>query len=764
MQQSQIGSNQSQLQCADEKIQFSGAIQPHGVLIAVTEPDFSIVQTSESSLTIFGIAHQDLLGQPLETLIGSEQQAWLLQQLLPDTVILNPFCLDVNCKNDNKKFDAVIHRIDGLLIIEFEETTILGPDQSLDFLHSSHQAVAHLLACTDLQHLLTAVAEFVRTLTGFDRIMIYLFDSDWNGTVLAECKAAEAKSYLGSKFPASDIPSQARELYKRNRLRLLTDVDAVPSPIHPSNNPLTNTSLDLSESTLRAMSPVHIEYLKNMEVAASMSFSLINNGELRGLIACHHASAKHVDFRIRQACDFLSRLVSLQIDIIEERKTFKRLAELKDARKDVLLHISGQDDFPSAIAGSGALLQVTGARGAAIVWDERCFVLGQTPDKQQIAALVVELSQTNLPVFVSDSISKHLPSAKSIENSASGLLAIRLATTDSKWLLWFRPEQLEEVNWAGMPKEPGHESDDMRLHPRKSFELWKEKVTGKSLPWLSCEVQSALELRTALLDLTLSMLEKKHAAELERQVKELDSLSQELILQRDAARLASKSKSEMVSVVSHDLRSPLTSIKGALTLLESGIFQIEPEGAELVTIANNGCGYLLKLISDLLNLDAIEYGGIALDKIEIPVNQLIEEAFQLVRAAANSQGIILEAQVESAIVFADKDRLLQVLVNLISNAIKFSPAQSRIVVSTQSRNGSTTFKVIDEGRGIPAEFKQSIFQRFKQVEAADRSEKGGTGLGLAICKSIVEAHGGTIGVDSEDGKGSTFWFTLPGTA
>jgi light-regulated signal transduction histidine kinase (bacteriophytochrome) len=752
----------SHSKCAEEKIHIPGAIQPHGVLIAVTEQALSIVQASESAFTIFGIAHQDLIGQPIKTLIGSEQQVDLTRQIATNTVRLNPLRLTVNCKTGQKDFDAAIHRSDGLLIIEFEETTNLQPDQSLDFFRTSNQAIAQVLTCTSQQHLLQTVAEFVRTLTGFDRIMIYLFDQEWSGTVLAECKAAESKSYLGLKFPASDIPAQARELYTRNRMRLLVNVEAEPSPICPSNNPLTSAPLDLSESILRAMSPVHIEYLKNMGVAASMSLSLISNGELRGLIACHHTSAKHVDHRVRQACDFLARLISLQIDAMQERETFKRLEVLKDARKDLLLHISGQDDLPSAIASSGKLLDIPGARGAALVWDERCFLVGKTPEERQIAQLVAKLSETNLNVFVSDAVSKHLVVANSMAVSASGLLAIRLATSGSKWLLWFRPEQLEEVSWAGKQEELEQGDSSAHLRPRKSFEIWKETVSGKAVPWLSCEVQNALQLRTDLLDITLSISEKKRAADLERQVKELNSLSQQLLVTRDEAMEASRRKSELVSVVSHDLRTPLTSIKAALSLLLSGLVcEIEPDGAELITIADAGCDFLLNLINDLLNLESIESGGVTLEKSEVSVSSLIDEAFELVRSAANLQGITLVAEAESITVLADKDRLLQVLVNLISNAIKFSPAHSRIIVSAQSSNGVTTIKVADQGRGIPLEFRQTIFQRFKQVEAADRHEKRGTGLGLAICKALVEAHGGAIGVESELHKGSTFWFSLP---
>ena len=170
---------------------------------------------------------------------------------------------------------------------------------------------------------------------------------------------------------------------------------------------------------------------------------------------------------------------------------------------------------------------------------------------------------------------------------------------------------------------------------------------------------------------------------------------------------------------------------------------------------------MLSMIGELLELDRLESGSVALEKSELLLSELVKEAFALVGALADKSKIALIDEVNSATVNADKERILQVLVNLISNAIKFSPPESQIVVSSLLQNEETVIRVTDKGRGVPEKFRESIFERFKQVEANDRSEKGGAGLGLAISKTIVEAHGGKIGVSSELESGSTFWFTLP---
>ncbi len=755
------------LLCEDEKIHIPGAIQPHGVLLTMSRSELLILQVSESAATIFGIASSEIIGKPLQFLIGETARTELTTRLsLTGVAQLNPLRLVVNCRPTSKAFDAVIHVSEELLVLELEEAESRKAEQSLDFFRTSNDAVSQLLACDSKQKLLETSVQFVQSFTGFDRVLLYLFDKQWNGTVEAECKADGVESYLHLQFPASDIPAQARELYKRNYLRLLVDVNAQPAAILPANNPSTGAPLDLSLSILRSMSPIHIEYLKNMKVAASMSLSLVNNDSLRGLIACHHFTPRHVDYRTRQACEFIARLVSLQIDTLEERENYQTIVELNHNRKDLLLHVFAQEDVPAAIASSGKLLEIARAEGAAVIWNDATYLVGETPSKDDVNLLALGLSQNMSDiVFATDSLAKIIPAAKGMEGLASGLLAVRISTTASRWLLWFRPQQEKEIHWAGNPEKSA--DAEAHLHPRKSFELWKEKVSGMSQPWSSPEISNALELRNGLLDAALSAAAKKRAVELQQQVEELDALnsqltelSQELLVARDGALDASLRKSEMVSMVSHDLRAPLTSIKGSLALLDDQLYNIEPEVAELIGIAYNSANYMSSLIENLLQLESLESGTVELKKTDLQLEELVDAAFQLVRISAEKANVSLIVG-DCGSLWADRERILQVLVNLISNAIKFSQADSTITVSSESNLDCTLIKVVDQGRGIPIEFRKSIFQRFKQVESDDRIEKKGAGLGLAICKAIVEAHGGTIGVDSELNVGSTFWFELP---
>lgn len=757
------------LQCSDEPIRIPGLIQPHGVLLALREHDLSIVQVSASALQLFGFAPEELLGQSLQMLIGEQEQSNLSRDLAAKSLAqINPLHLEVLCQSESKHFDALIHRSGGLLIFEFEVSTESEPLSSLEFFRTSRNAVATVLESNDRQALLDNMAEFVREFSGFERVMVYLFDSEWNGVVQAESKTDTVKGYLGLKFPASDIPVQARELYRQNYLRLLVSTEAVPSQLVPQNNPLTGLPLDLSGAILRSMSPVHVEYLQNMDVSASMSLSLVWNGELKGLLCCHHSSPLRVEYRVRQVCDFLARLVSLKLQDFEEAKRFNKLMQLESIRKDLAHQVSQLADIPAAMTSSRLLLQLADAKGAAVIWNGRTLLLGSTPDANEIGNLLnFVCATTKESIFSSDHLASSFADAKKYQDVASGLLAMRIGLGDSRWILWFRPDQVKEVSWAGK-SEPIIDEASMRLRPRKSFEVWKEKYEGTSVSWARAEIQCVEEFRTGIMDLVMAAEEKEHAADLDEQIAELNALNEqldhtltELRVARDAALDASSRKSEIVSMVSHDLRAPLTSIRGSLSLLHSGLINKPEDVAALIRISYESTEFLLKLINQLLDLEGLESGKVSIVKAAVELHELVEQSFQLVSANAGSAKISLLNTVSKRTILGDKQRLLQVLVNLVSNAIKFSPADSTIFVSSSSDQAVPCIKVTDQGRGVPDAFKETIFQRFKQVETEDRTHKGGAGLGLAICKNIVEAHGGSIGVDSELGNGSTFWFALP---
>lgn len=222
-------------------------------------------------------------------------------------------------------------------------------------------------------------------------------------------------------------------------------------------------------------------------------------------------------------------------------------------------------------------------------------------------------------------------------------------------------------------------------------------------------------------------------------------------------------KDEFISIVSHELRTPLTSIHGALSLMATGkLGSLVPKGERLLQIAATNTERLVRLVNDILDLDRMEAGSLSMEKKPCDAAELIRYAAETMRSMAEQAQVHLVAQPLPVTIQADPDRVIQTLTNLLSNAIKFSPTGSTVHLGVKQRHAhQVIFWVQDQGRGIPAANLETIFHRFKQVDSSDSREKGGTGLGLAICRSIVRQHGGRIWVESEVGKGSTFFFTLP---
>ncbi len=230
----------------------------------------------------------------------------------------------------------------------------------------------------------------------------------------------------------------------------------------------------------------------------------------------------------------------------------------------------------------------------------------------------------------------------------------------------------------------------------------------------------------------------------------------------DALAEAARLKQQFVAMISHDLRTPLTSIKGFLQLLSDGVYgDLSEQGVKRSELAERNVGRLISLINDLLDIEKMEAGKLDMHFETIELGPVLEKSIESVRTFAEQHGVTLEFPSVSKEIYADGDRLIRVLVNLISNAVKFSPQASAVTLEVRESPEYTEIRVVDRGRGIPKHMHEAVFERFRQVEAADAKQKGGTGLGLAICKAIVEQHGGLIGVDSEEGKGSTFWFRIP---
>lgn len=306
--------------CDREPIHIPGHIQPHGVLLTLQKPHLKILQVSENTNQYFGISAEFLLGQELNCLLSQEQIKLITDALAQDNLaFVHLFEIKTEASKVPHLFLGMIHRANNILILELEPQSTRETGLFLEHYNLLEAAVSHISNASNLSDISQIIAQEVRNITHFDRVMIYRFEADYSGVVIAEDKQSYLESYLGLHYPASDIPTQARKFYYENWLRVIPDVNYQPVKIIPTNNPLTDKGLDLSTAVLRSISSLHVEYLQNMGVAASMSISIINENRLWGLIACHHYTPKYIDYEIRKTCEFIGQFASLELLHQQER-------------------------------------------------------------------------------------------------------------------------------------------------------------------------------------------------------------------------------------------------------------------------------------------------------------------------------------------------------------------------------------------------------------------------------------------------------------
>ncbi|WP_051683677.1 SpoIIE family protein phosphatase [Blastococcus sp. URHD0036] len=500
------------LRCADEPIAVPGAVQPHGALLAVTEPDLAVVGASANADTVFG---GQVAGRSLADLLPPGGLERLRAGLAGDLADLNPLRLTL----PGGEVDLVVHRTDGLLVTEWE--LLEGAAEAGPTWHRRLPSVLQRLSgAATLEELTAVLARDVRALTGFDRVMVYRFDREWNGEVVAEDRRADLEPFLGLWYPASDIPAQARALYATNWLRLIPDARYTRVPLEPAAVPGTGRPLDLSGSVLRSVSPVHLEYLANMGVVASMSVSLIDRGRLWGLIACHHYDGpRRPSYPDRVAAEFLGRTASLllhttvaageQGDVVGVAQRSADLVAAVGRAGRTLLPTLTDDDG----SGRPTVLELFPAAGAAVRLDGRLRLLGETPPAERVGPLVAALLAAGAPV--TDAMPQVLPEAADLAGTASGVLAVGLDGGD--FLAWFRPETPREVTWGGNPHKTEIAASG-RLSPRRSFAAWTEIVRGTARPWQAHEVAAARSLgeQVAVAGRARAEQENRMAAALQR--------------------------------------------------------------------------------------------------------------------------------------------------------------------------------------------------------------------------------------------------------
>lgn len=492
--------------CAREPIHIPGSVQPRGVLAVVREPSFEIRQISANVDDLLGRSVHEVLNQDLSALIGIDQANLIRQAAATfgDLRQRNPLELTMEVGGLTRPFDALLHREPGgILLIEIEMAYGERPFSFPNTYQAVRNSVEELNRADGLRALYDTAAQAVRELTGFDRVMVYRYDRDYNGEVVAENKREDLNSFLGLHYPASDIPAQARAMYEKSWLRLISDVDYTPAPLVPPMDPDSGTPVDLTHATLRSVSPIHIEYLKNMGVRASMSISLLRHGRLWGLIACHHYAGPHLPpYGARAAAEFLGSTLSLRmVDRFDEDQLREQLAA-----QSLLSHLTAAthndaEPLATTLLGTPSVLDLLPATGVVVNVGGEYGALGSPPAPEQVAAVAAWARSTGEEIAVTESLSRDVPAVPVDPEIAAGALALNLP--EDQYVIWFRDEAVRSVDWGGDPHNKAiavQEGDQIRLSPRKSFDRWREVVDKCSEPWAPIQLESAEGLRANLVE------------------------------------------------------------------------------------------------------------------------------------------------------------------------------------------------------------------------------------------------------------------------
>jgi diguanylate cyclase (GGDEF)-like protein len=502
--------------CDREPIHLSGAIQPHGVLLGVREVDLTVSWASANTGDHLGVGHADVLDKPLAEVLGESAARQLVERLGdPRSSGADPFGFHLD---GGAALEITWHRVEDLVMVEVEPALVQGASSmSLLFADVRH-AMQALQSTESVRALCDAAASEIKQLTGYDRVMVYRFHSDDHGEVVSEQREPGQESFQGLNYPASDIPVQARKLYMLNHLRVIADVAYQPVPLLTSAaapaRGAPSAPLDLSLCGLRSVSPMHIEYLKNMHVGATLTISLMHGTRLWGMLACHHDSPKRIDGQMRAACRVLGQVFSLQIVAHEKQERHAYRARLAELEVGLLARMSGAQSLAEAlVTPEPSPLELTGADGMVARIDGQTVTLGAVPPPGVVEALLARLCVPDEPAaLVCDDLPHRYPEFEDFAAAASGVLALPLTVAFEDYILWFRGERVVDQRWAGDPSKatvpqgvPSAVAPELeKLGPRGSFAAWATQVRGRSLPWVQAEVDTALSLAGAVPELLLA--------------------------------------------------------------------------------------------------------------------------------------------------------------------------------------------------------------------------------------------------------------------
>lgn len=734
--------------CESEPIHVPGTIQPFGFFLAVNSETLKIDFCSTNIIDFWDIETKTVLGKSLEEVIGKEECENILRHTKSNTADQYH-----TLTFKSATFSTFIYSQNNLLMLEIERS----PDETLslpDLYKESNNFISYLEISSDLRELSTHVADQIRDITGYDRVMVYRFDKEYNGEVFAESLNENIESFLGLRYPHTDIPPQARALFVRNLLRMIPDVNYKPVPVMTLLEDAAHHSVDMSSGGLRSVSPIHIQYLKNMAVGASLTISLIHNQKLWGLIACHHSSPKIIAPYTRLSTKLLAHFLTSQISNREAANEYKETEKINNALNYILADLDANSfDYDKK---NEDIYLCLNADGVSIINEGNVYMYGKTPTMQQIIDLVAWLDiQTEADYFVTTRLNGKYEEALEVKDIASGIFYHSMYKGSKNGIIWFKKENKEIISWAGDPEKAIEVSNESLL-PRKSFASWKEVVANASTDWKTWEINAAIRLATKI----QNAIFLKYIIQEEKKYR-----LQSLVLQ--------KANEELINynyICSHDLQEPVRKIQVFSNQLLSDR-STEVEKLVILKKINESASRSSKQIHDLLELAKLSNHAEAME--EINLETYINKIKTDLELSINEKNATITCD-SSGIIKGIPLQIEQLVKKLIDNALKFSKGDKPEIhvsldkasileikefTSLNSALDYVCLRVRDNGIGFDQQFAAKLFKIFYRMNIYSMYK--GNGMGLTICKKIVDNHFGHIIAESEYDKGSTFIVYLP---
>ena len=693
--------------CADEPIHLLGNIQSHGAMLVFNREH----QLRAWSLNAPALLKLSLTrGLPLAAVKLAPAVREMVNACIADTADGESAHMATATTIGDSEFDCIVHSYLDQIFVEYEQRAVSSESVGM-FAVKAHSGIARLSKEKTVVALLQRAAEQVRALTGFDRVMGYRFRHDDSGEVAAEARTPELPPLLGMRYPASDIPAQARRLYIINTLRLISDVNQAPVPMVGAG---ADGPVDMSQCVLRSVSPIHIEYLQNMGVGASMSISIVVNGKLWGMLACHHMAPKQVPYAIRMALDVMVQVLGAKVQAIEARERAHLIEQALEVRTRLMQGMVDDEDSLISLAGQADSLCATLASEALIV-SQYGRIITHGGIEPAVAAVIVaslaSLAKSDEEFIVRQARDEWPADLRADIGKWVGMLALSFDPATGGWVVLLRAEQSETVRWAGKPEKIAVTGPNgARLTPRGSFDEWRQTVIGLCKPWAHTHIIIARQLMVEMQRASMTRY-----AETER------------------------AREQLFAMLGHDLRDPLNAISMAANVLQLGG---DPKNlGQRISASSKRMG---RMVGQILDMSRIEGGrGLGMTRTVTDLHLLVVDIVDECRTGYPAIRYLVDAE-SHVLVNADGDRLTQVIGNLLSNARNHGDAAYPIDIGLHTTEHHAVLSVRNVGVAIDDELAMVLYDPFKRASLDNARNRGGMGLGLHIVQKIVLEHGGHI--------------------